>query len=145
MCREATCKVIELVKDGVLSWEAIARECLARMSEDEVADMAHELEWFDDGEEEEVEEEEDDDEEDGGDLQRQAHVKLADGREFLFWVLHETFDAGDGVENLRTYVADCLLKLQIDAKAIAGFEIVNEDSLCEWLGFDVASDAEALI
>ena len=47
MCREATCKVIELVKDGVLSWEAIARECLVRMSEDEVADMAHELEWFD--------------------------------------------------------------------------------------------------
>lgn len=140
MCREATCKVIELVKDGVLSWEAIARECLARMSEDEVADMAHELEWFDDDEEEKVE----DDEEEDVDLQRQAHVKLADGREFVFWVLHETFDAGDGVENLRTYVADCLLKLQIDAKAIAGFEIVNEDSLCEWLGFDVASDAEAL-
>ena len=132
MCREATCKVIELVKDGVLSWEAIARECLARMSEDEVADMGHELGWLDDDEED-------------VDLQRQAHVKLADGREFLFWVLHETFDAGDDVENLRTYVADCLLKLQIDAKAIAGFEIVNEDSLCEWLGFDVASDAEALI
>lgn len=144
MCREATCKVIELVKDGVLSWEAIARECLARMSEDEVADMAHELEWLDDDKEEE-EEVEDDDEEEDCDLQRQAHVKLADGREFVFWVLHETFDAGDDVDNLRTYVADCLLKLQIDAKAIAGFEIVNEDSLCKWLGFDVASDAEALI
>lgn len=141
MCREATCKVIELVKDGVLSWEAIARECLARMSEDEVADMAHELEWLDDDKEEEEEVEEDDEEEDC-DLQRQAHVKLADGREFLFWVCHDVFD---GVEKLRAYIADCLLKLQIDAKAIAGFEIVNEDSLCEWLGFDVASDAEALI
>ena len=60
MCREATCKVIELVKDGVLSWEAIARECLVRMSEDEVADMAHELDWFDD-DEEEVEDDDDDD------------------------------------------------------------------------------------
>ena len=142
MCREATCKVIELVKDGVLSWEAIARECLVRMSEDEVADMAHELEWFDDDEEEKVE---DDEEEEDVDLQRQAHVKLADGREFVFWILHEIFDAGDDVENLRTYVADCLLKQQVDAKAIAGFEIVNEDALCEWLGFDVANDAEALV
>ena len=122
---EATCKVIELVEDGALSWEAIARECLARMSEDEVADMAHELDWIDD--EEEVE----DDEEDDVDLQRQAHVKLADGREFVFWVLHESFDAGDDVKKLRTYVTDCLLNLQIDAKTIDGFEIMNEDALCK--------------
>ena len=60
MCCEATCKVIELVKDGVLSWETIARECLARMSEDEVADMAHELDWLDDDEEEEEDEDDDD-------------------------------------------------------------------------------------
>lgn len=46
MCREATCKVIDLAEDGALSWEAIARECLARMSEDEVADMGHELGWL---------------------------------------------------------------------------------------------------
>jgi hypothetical protein len=125
----STCKIIDLVKDGALSWESIARECLARMSEDEVADMGHELGWLDD--EEEVENGE---EEEADDLQRQAHVKLADGREFAFWVYHEIFDAGDDVENLRTYIADCLLKLQIDAKAIDGFEIVNEDSLCGWLG-----------
>lgn len=129
MCCEATSKVIDLVEDGVLSWEALARECLARMSEDDVADMGHELGWLDDDEEEVAEEEVED-----VDLQRQAHVKLADGREFAFWVYHEIFDAGDDVENLRTYIADCLLKIQVDAKAIDGFEIVNKDSLCEWLG-----------
>ena len=138
MCREASCKVIALAEDGALSWEAIAHECLARMSEDEVSDMAHELDWLDDDEEEV----EDDEEEDDVDLQCQAHVKLVDGREFVFWVLHETFDAGDDVENLRTYIVDCLLKQQVDAKAIDGFEIVNEDSLCKWLGFDVAKMPE---
>lgn len=141
MSRDATCKIIDLVEDGVLSWESLARECLSRMSEDEAADMGHELGWLDDDEEEEVE----DDEEDDGDLQRQAHVKLVDGREFALWVYHEVFDAGDDVENLRTYVADCLLKLQIDAKAIVGFEIVNEEALCEWLGFDVANSTETLV
>ena len=140
MSREATCKIIDLVEDGVLSWESLARECLERMSEDEAADMGHELGWLDDDEEEEVE----DDEEDDGDLQRQAHVKLADGREFVFWVYHETFDAGDSVEHLRTYVADCLLTQQINAKAIVDFEIVNEEALCKWLGFDVAG-AETLV
>ena len=140
MSREATCKIIDLVEDGALSWESLARECLARMSEDEAEDMGHELGWLDDDEEEEVE----DDEEDDGDLQRQAHVKLADSREFGLWVPHEIFDAGDSVENLRTYIADCLLKMQIDAKAIVDFEIVNEDSLCKWLGFYVAG-AETLV
>lgn len=129
MSCEATCKIIDLAEDGALSWEAIARECLARMSEDEAADMGHELGWLDNDEEVDDEEEVED-----VDLQRQAHVKLVDGREFAFWVYHEIFDAGDDVENLRTYIADCLLKLQINAKAIDGFEIVNKDSLCEWLG-----------
>lgn len=136
----STCKIIDLAEDGALSWEAIARECLARMSEDEVTDMGHELGWLDD--DKEVEDDEEDEE--AIDLQRQAHVKLADGREFAFWVYHEIFDAGDDVENLRTYIADCLLKIQVDAKAIVDFEIVNEDSLCKWLGFDVASGAETL-
>lgn len=131
MCCEDTAKIIDLAEDFVLSWEAIARECLARMSEDEVADMGHELGWLDD-DEEEVEDEED--EEDYGDLERQAHVKLKNGREFMFLVHHEIFDAGDDVENLRTYITDCLLKQRVDAIEIVGFEIVNEDALCEWLG-----------
>ena len=45
MSREATCKVIALAEDGALSWESIARECLERMSEDEVKEMALDLEW----------------------------------------------------------------------------------------------------
>ena len=54
--RKATNKVIGLAEDGVLSWEAVARECLAEMSEDDVADMANTSGWFDpdgDGEEDE--------------------------------------------------------------------------------------------
>lgn len=131
MPRVATCKVIDLAENEVLSWEDLARECLERMSEDEVADMGHELGWLDDDEEDEDDDDEEEDE--TVDLQRQAHVKLADGREFAFWVLHETFDNGDDIENLRTYITGCLLNLQIDAKEIAGFEIINESALCEWL------------
>jgi len=40
MSREATNKLIELVEEGVLDWESIARAALCYMSEDEVADMA---------------------------------------------------------------------------------------------------------
>lgn len=47
MIRNASCKVIDLAEDSTLSWENLARECLARMSEDEIADMAHECGWLD--------------------------------------------------------------------------------------------------
>ena len=55
--RKATNKVIDLAKEGVLSWEAIARAALDYMSEDEVADMAQCNEFIDD----EFEDEEEDD------------------------------------------------------------------------------------
>ena len=45
--RTATCKVIELVENSVLSWETVARECLQYMSEDDVADMANSCNWLD--------------------------------------------------------------------------------------------------
>ena len=45
--RTATCKVIELVENCVLSWETVARECLQYMSEDDVADMANSCNWLD--------------------------------------------------------------------------------------------------
>ena len=48
--REATCRLIEAAEGGMLSWEAIARECLAQMSEDDVADVATALELDEDGE-----------------------------------------------------------------------------------------------
>lgn len=39
MSREITNKLLELLEEGVLSWETVARECLSYMSEDDVADM----------------------------------------------------------------------------------------------------------
>ena len=47
MSRDATREIIELAEGGCLSWESIARECLNRMSEDDVADMVHETDWAD--------------------------------------------------------------------------------------------------
>ena len=47
MSREATREIIELAEGGCLSWDSIARECLNRMSEDDVADMIHETDWAD--------------------------------------------------------------------------------------------------
>jgi len=46
MPREATSKVIELAEEGALNWEGIARECLQRMSEDDVKEMAEEMDWL---------------------------------------------------------------------------------------------------
>ena len=40
--RETTIKLLELAKEGVISWESIARICLCYLSEDEVADI---YEW----------------------------------------------------------------------------------------------------
>lgn len=48
MPRTATCKLIELAKEGALNWEGIARECLQRMSEDDVKEMAEEMDWLPD-------------------------------------------------------------------------------------------------
>ena len=45
--RKATCRLIEAAEGGMLSWEAIARECLAQMSEDDVATA---LGWDDEDE-----------------------------------------------------------------------------------------------
>jgi hypothetical protein len=39
MPRKYTNKLLELLEDGGISWEVIARECLCYMSEDDVADM----------------------------------------------------------------------------------------------------------
>lgn len=55
MSRKMTNKVIEAIENGTLSYEIVANACLRYMSEDEVADMAHDngfFEWEDeDGEE----------------------------------------------------------------------------------------------
>lgn len=46
MPRETTTKIIEQAECGALSWEGIAHECLQRMSEDDVKDMAMDMDWI---------------------------------------------------------------------------------------------------
>ena len=60
MARDATCELIEMAENGMISWETIARECLQYMSEDEVRDMAEYNDWIDPEDEEDLEDEEDD-------------------------------------------------------------------------------------
>ena len=55
--RKTTIEIIELAEQGVLSWESVALAALRYMSEDDVADMAHDNEWLTEEEEEEEEEE----------------------------------------------------------------------------------------
>ena len=61
MARECTSKLIEFAENESISWEDIARECLARMPEDDVRDMCDDV--FD----EIVNDDDDIDEEDIGD------------------------------------------------------------------------------
>jgi hypothetical protein len=44
--REVTNQIYEAVEAGTLSWEQIARGALQYMSEDDVAEMAHNEEFF---------------------------------------------------------------------------------------------------
>lgn len=59
MPRKYTNQLIERAEEGAVNWQGIARECLARMSEDQVKDMVREMEW-DDCEEDDEEADEDD-------------------------------------------------------------------------------------
>ena len=53
--RKITCHLLDLAEEGALSWEGLARECLAYMSEYDVADMARVADWLEEEEEEEEE------------------------------------------------------------------------------------------
>ena len=59
MTREATCKLLEMVEEGVLDRDNVIMACVKYMSEDDVADMCHINDFFYD--EDEDDEEEDDD------------------------------------------------------------------------------------
>ena len=52
MTREATNKILEMLEEGVLDKDNVILACLKYMSEDEVADMAHINEFFNEGDEE---------------------------------------------------------------------------------------------
>ena len=62
MARSATCELIEMAENGMISWDTIARECLQYMSEDEVRDMAEYNDWIDPEDDEEDDDLEDEDE-----------------------------------------------------------------------------------
>jgi hypothetical protein len=55
--RKNTIKVLEMMEDGVLTWEVWARETLAYLSEYQVSEIAHTLELFEDEEEDQDDEE----------------------------------------------------------------------------------------
>ena len=51
MTREATCKLLEMVEEGVLDRDNVIMACVKYMSEDDVADMCHINDFFYDEEE----------------------------------------------------------------------------------------------
>lgn len=53
--RKYTNKLLEKLENGELSWEKVARECLAEMSEAAVEDLCNTTEWVNDSDFEEKE------------------------------------------------------------------------------------------
>lgn len=53
--RKNTTKLIEAAEEGMISWEAIARECLSYMSEDDVSNLTGFADFFEDEDEDEDE------------------------------------------------------------------------------------------
>lgn len=53
--RKYTNKLLEKLENGELSWETVAHECLAEMSEAAVEDMCNSTEWVNDSDFEEKE------------------------------------------------------------------------------------------
>ena len=43
--KNARAQVIEMAEAGLLDWETVCRECLERMSTDDVKDMVNECDW----------------------------------------------------------------------------------------------------
>jgi len=60
MTQEATCKLLEMVEEGVLDRDNVIMACVKYMSEDDVADMCHINEFFYDEDEDDEEEDDDD-------------------------------------------------------------------------------------
>ena len=60
MTREITNKILEAVEAGMLDRDTVIMACLKYMSEDDVADIAHDNEFFDDEETEDESEDSED-------------------------------------------------------------------------------------
>ena len=52
MTREFTCKLLEMVEEGLLDRDNVIMACVKYMSEDEVKDMMHHNEFIEDEEDE---------------------------------------------------------------------------------------------
>lgn len=57
MTRKTHNKILEAIAEGSLTAQAVAEACLAYMSEDDVADMAHCNDFFHDGDDDQMQEE----------------------------------------------------------------------------------------
>ena len=53
MSREVTCKLLEMVEDGILNKDNLIMSCLKYMSEHDVKDMAHCEGYIEESDEEE--------------------------------------------------------------------------------------------
>lgn len=57
MTRKATKRILEMVDEGILDRDTVIMACLKYMSEDDVAEMAHANEFWDEEDDEDDEEE----------------------------------------------------------------------------------------
>jgi hypothetical protein len=96
MTRKITNKLLDLVDEGMLTWEIIARSALLYMSEDDVAGMARVNELIQD----EAEDEEDDEEDDIDALLREG-----DDDEYLRVVSMEANEADAAVTAVAQFIA----------------------------------------
>ena len=61
MSREYTNNLLEMLENGLLDYETVARECLCYMSEDDVKDLMHCAGWIDEENDDDADEEAEDD------------------------------------------------------------------------------------
>ena len=92
MGREYTSELIEMAEQMVIDWETIARECLARMSEDEVQEMCEECDWIEPKDDEDDEDDEDD--KDDWDDDEEDEEEIPDGEAGAYVDRIESQDQG---------------------------------------------------
>ena len=106
MTRKITNKLLDLVDEGMLTWEQIAQGALSYMSEDDVAGMARVNELIPDEDDEDEDDEEDD---------IDALLREGDDDEYLRVVSMEASEADAAV----TAVAQFIAREEADAEELA--------------------------
>lgn len=64
MPREYTNKLLEMLENGLLGYETIARQCLNYMSEDDIRGLMHCAGWIDEETDDDTDDEENDEDDD---------------------------------------------------------------------------------